>query len=122
MRTRVAALAAGLVAGGQPITFHGYHARETAGTTNLTLLFFTGANIANQDNSTYNIDVSGQSTIKTGFTAPTSGGTEIFGEVVVKSTISAGGQGWPAHGLYLPYGLYVTVAGSTTFTGSIWYS
>ena len=200
----------GLLAGGQPVTLHGYRILETGGSTNLTLLIQTGAVIANQDNtdlgayisttiaagsntvnlntipastttisvaSTVNLQVSGTVNIvvpaspgpgpggswqvnytglgsgtltgctsppgapfgsavlltgqlvfgnltkaETGFTAPSSGGTTVAGEIIVKSTWSTGGFGWPSEGVYFEEGLYFYGTGSTGFSGSIWYS
>lgn len=57
------------------------------------------------------------------FTAAASSSTaEIVGEVVLKSSPSIYGTGFPAHGLYLPYGLYAKLTGSVNIAGALWYS
>lgn len=111
----------GVVAGGAPVTIHGYSYQETGGTTNLTLVGLTGANLTGQDNSTYNPAITGSATAKTGFTEAGSGGTQVFGEVVTKALTSIGGTGWPAEGVYFEYGIYLKLSGGVA-AGTIWYS
>ena len=111
----------GLVAGGQPVTIHGYSYQETGGTTNLTLVGLTGANLPNRDNSTYNPAITGSATAVTGFDQADSGDTQVFGEVITKALTSVGGTGWPAEGVYFPYGIYLGLSGGVA-AGTIWYS
>jgi hypothetical protein len=98
----------GLIAGGSPVTLYGYTIEETAGSTNETLVITTGSSNTSPGSREY--------------TKPNgSNGTQVAAEVITKSTTSVAGNGWPAHGVYFPFGIYVKLTGGTP-KGVVWYS
>jgi hypothetical protein len=98
----------GQIAGGAPVTIYGYQIRATTAAT-VTIQLLTGTAIANGDNTF------------PGYNKPTTSSTdEVGGEVVAVSSTSLSGRGWPEHGVYFPYGIYVKLTGGAP-AGTVWF-